>query len=92
MKKLFFSALAIVAFAGSAFASNETLDNIDVCEANLSKIGICKVWVDLYDQKGNYLGTEYFWTATASSAACTIWAENKKNEVVAQKNRELRAS
>lgn len=89
---MLFSAIAMVAFAVSAFASNETLDNIDVCEANLSKIGICKVWIDLYDQNGTYLGTEYYWTATSSSAACDLWAKRKKDEVVAQKNKELKDS
>ena len=93
MKKMLFSAIAMVAFAGSSFASNEVVNiNKSSSEDDVTSLGICRVWVDLYDQKGNYLGTEYFWTATSSKAACDLWAENKKNEVVAQKNKELKDS
>lgn len=86
MRKLLFSALACVAFAGSSFASNEV---VNLNNSAFEGLGICRVWIDLYDQNGNYLGTEYFWTATSSSAACDLWAKNKKNEVVAQKNKEI---
>lgn len=90
MRKMFLSALACVAFAGSSFASNEVVNiNKSSSEEDVPSLGICRVWIDLYDQKGNYLGTEYYWTATSSSAACDLWAQRKKDEVVAQKNKEI---
>lgn len=93
MRKLLFSALACVAFAGSSFASNEVVNiNKSSSEDDVTSLGICRVWIDLYDQNGNYLGTEYYWTATSSSAACDLWAQRKKDEVVAQKNKELKDS
>lgn len=90
---MFLSALACVAFAGSSFASNEVVNiNKSSSEEDVTSLGICRVWIDLYDQNGNYLGTEYYWTATSSSAACDLWAKNKKDQVVAQKNKELKDS
>lgn len=61
MKKLVFSTLACVAFAGSAFASNETVDNIDVFENLNFSDHPCQFLILVLDRHGNILDHVIFY-------------------------------
>ncbi len=88
MKKLLFSALACVAFAGSSFAANEIVvenqHEIEVKEGFLIKNNYtfesvnstnnCFVRVDVYDSRGRFVRSHYFSTTTTSEADCADYA------------------
>ena len=61
MKKVFFSALACVAFAGSAFASNEVVENnmeIEDSVTSTDKVEFAKTClVNIYNSRGEFLDT-----------------------------------
>ncbi|GEM52725.1 hypothetical protein EB1_25150 [Empedobacter brevis NBRC 14943 = ATCC 43319] len=78
MKKLFFSALACVVFAGSAFASNEVVsENSQISENLLKKEDPCQLTVRVYsvDRSGVYTLVEIGGhSVDKSGSACSEWS------------------
>ena len=93
MKKFLFSALAVVAFAGSGFASNEMVTNVneqhnvivksiykDTQELQSAKPN-CFVTVSVYDSRGRFLRNHYFEATTMTEDGCADYAESTRNFV-----------
>ncbi len=78
MTRLIFSALAVVAFAGSAFASNEVVsEDFQKTENVLAKEDPCQLTVRVYsvDRSGIYTLVEIGGhSADKSGSACSEWS------------------
>ena len=77
MKKLVFSALACVAFAGSAFASNEVVEEkqLETCSEDDACVS-CPITINTVDSKGNILYSE-----TKNYRVCTMTCDQARQQV-----------
>lgn len=83
MKKLFFSAIACIAFAGSAFASNEVVSENEVNGTPYIPVRTyyCTVHVQFPDGNGGYYTktfteTYYFVTKLQGDAKCNVFSNS----------------
>lgn len=70
MRKLVFSALACVAFAGSGFASNKVVVEKQDFESAVEEFAPCRVFFAVYDGSGDVLDYVYHETNTPTLGGC----------------------
>jgi len=75
MKKMLFSAIAMVAFAGGAFASNEL---VEFAELNFEDDACvsCPMTIETVDAKGNVISSE-----TKNYRVCTMTCDQAREQV-----------
>lgn len=91
MKKLLFSALASVAFAGSGFASNEVViekqdlkTDITNSEFSLEEFAPCQVEFWVYDADGGFLDYVHKLTDTETIGGCYQFAGQLMDDYIAE--------
>ncbi|WP_353170912.1 hypothetical protein [Flavobacterium sp.] len=75
MKKMIFSAFALVAFTASSMAGEKLERLSESTEKNEKTVGICQVTVTLYDREGNVISSQNYIDFNSSSEfACQFFA------------------
>ena len=88
MKKLFFSAMACIAFAGSTFASNEVVKEVKLLEVETKnspdKVEFepfnCKVTISYYED--GILKSQTYYSTVGSQRGCNSFGNDKYAQLV----------